>query len=225
MTYNIIATGSKGNAVLINDEILIDCGVSWKKLEPYAKKLKLVLLTHRHSDHFKSSTIARLHKERPTLRFGCCDWMVEPLLSAGVEKRVIDVYYPKEELPDFFATYDYDYFAHISVSSLVHDVPNCCYHITDWFTSETVFYATDTGTLDGIEAKNYDLYMIESNHTKSDIEARAEEKIERGEFAYELRAAQNHLSYEQAMDFLAENMGPNSRYVLLHQHQDRGGEK
>lgn len=49
MTYEVIQTGSSGNAVLINNEILIDCGVSWKKIQPHAKKLKLVLLTHEHS--------------------------------------------------------------------------------------------------------------------------------------------------------------------------------
>ena len=30
--YNIIATGSKGNAVVIDQKILIDCGVSFKAL-------------------------------------------------------------------------------------------------------------------------------------------------------------------------------------------------
>ena len=49
MTYEIIETGSTGNAVVINENIMIDCGVSWKKIQPYAKKLKLVLLTHKHS--------------------------------------------------------------------------------------------------------------------------------------------------------------------------------
>ena len=76
MTYNIIATGSTGNAVLINDKILIDCGVPYKRLEPFVKGLKLVLLTHVHSDHFKPRTAAALHSERPALRFGCCPWMV-----------------------------------------------------------------------------------------------------------------------------------------------------
>lgn len=214
MTYNIIATGSKGNAVLINDEILIDCGISWKKLEPYIKRLKLVLLTHIHGDHFNAKTIARLHKERPTLRFGCCHWMVRPLLYAGVSTRAIDIYFLCE-------TYQYERFD-VKAKSLAHDVPNCCYEIT-LYGDGSVFYATDTGTLDGIQSKYNDLYLIEANHTKSDIEARAKEKIERGEFAYEIRAAANHLSYEQAMDFLAENMGPNSQYVLLHQHKE--GEK
>jgi hypothetical protein len=49
MNYEVVATGSKGNAVLINDEILIDIGVPHKKIFPYFKKLKLVLLTHIHS--------------------------------------------------------------------------------------------------------------------------------------------------------------------------------
>ena len=42
----------------------------------------------------------------------------------------------------------------------------------------------------------------------------------KGEFAYEFRAASTHLSYEQAMDWLYQNMGPTSQYVLLHQHTD-----
>lgn len=218
MTYDVIATGSKGNAVVINEEILIDCGIPYKKLEPYAKGLKLVLLTHRHSDHFKTATIRRLHQERPTLRFGCCEWMVGPLVEAGVDKHVIDLYKPGN-------TYIYGYPPHLQLcpESLVHDVENCCYHMVFGTEQdgEKVFYATDTGTLDGIEANDYDYYFVEANHTQADIEARAAEKLAKGKFAYEYRAAANHLSYEQAMDWLYQNMGPKSRYILLHGHTDR----
>lgn len=210
MTYNIIQTGSKGNAAIINDEILIDCGVAWKKLKPYAKTLKLVLLTHVHGDHFKPSTVAALHRERPAIRFGCCEWMVEPLLGAGVDKKNIDVY-----TPEFL--FVYPSVASIRPCALSHDVPNCGYHI--YKDDEILFYATDTGTLDGIEAKNYDLYLIEANHTRAELETRVAEKKERGEFAYETRAAANHLSREQAEDWLYQNMGANSQYVFLHQHE------
>ena len=85
--YNIISTGSDGNATILEDFVLIDCGVPYKALEPYVSKLKLVLLTHIHSDHFKKQTIKRLAAERPTLRFGCCRWLVPPLLAAGVPER------------------------------------------------------------------------------------------------------------------------------------------
>ena len=51
--YNIISTGSDGNATILEDFVLVDCGVPYKALEPYVPKLKLVLLTHIHSDHFQ----------------------------------------------------------------------------------------------------------------------------------------------------------------------------
>jgi len=49
MNVEIIETGSKGNATLVNSTILIDCGVAYKKLVPCVENLGLVLLTHVHS--------------------------------------------------------------------------------------------------------------------------------------------------------------------------------
>lgn len=49
MEYKILASCSSGNAVIIKDIVLIDCGVAFKRLEKYYKKLKIVLLTHIHS--------------------------------------------------------------------------------------------------------------------------------------------------------------------------------
>lgn len=211
MRYNIISTGSKGNAVVINDRILIDCGVPYKLLEPHTKPLQLVLLTHEHGDHFVASSVRRLHQERPVLRFGCCPWMVGHLLDAGVDMRVIDVLDPRH-------VYEYPGGLLIRPEPLFHNVPNCGYHIVDGW--KRLFYATDTGTLDGIEAKEYDLYMVEANHTKAAIAARAAEKQARGEYAYEFRAAENHLSREQTEDWLYQNMGPRSLYVFLHGHEE-----
>ena len=220
MTFNIISTGSTGNAVVINDAILIDCGVPYKRLEPVVKGLKLILLTHVHSDHFRPKTAAALHRDRPSLRFGCCEWMVNPLLDAGVDKRVIDVMRPDVPGETSHALI-YRGLAVIRPEPLVHNVPNCGWHIHCG--TESLFYATDTGTMDGIEAKGYDLYMIEANHTRAELEARRDAKIAAGEFSYEVEAARNHLSREQAEDFLYRQMGPNSKYVFLHQHIDRSG--
>lgn len=217
MTFNVIATGSNGNAVVINDCIMIDCGVPFKALQEVKKQLKLVLLTHAHSDHFNPSTVRALHRERPALRWGCCEWMVGPLLEAGVDNRVIDVYDP--DLPAFLM---YGPYISVRPQLLVHDVLNCGYHLIltpkdgrrEW-----LFYATDTGTLDGIEAKGYEYYLIEANHKREELEARTKEKLARGEFCYEMRAAANHLSEEQALEWLYEQMGPNSKYMFLHQHK------
>ena len=91
MNYNIISTGSQGNAVIVNNRILIDCGVAFKTLKVVYKNLQIVLLTHIHTDHFNPQTIKRLAEERPTLRFGCCEWLVNDLVEAGVPKQQIDV--------------------------------------------------------------------------------------------------------------------------------------
>ena len=47
------------------------------------------------------------------------------------------------------------------------------------------------------------------------------EAMEKGEFTYRTRAAENHLSQEQAVDWLTENMGPNSVWVPMHQHKEK----
>lgn len=211
MNYNIIATGSDGNAVVLNGNILIDCGVAFKSLISVYRNLSVVLLTHIHSDHFKTSTITRLAYERPRLRFCCCPWLAEALVKAKVRKKNIDILEPG-------STYDYG-FAKIEPVELHHDVPNCGYKIR--IGNERVFYATDTGHLDGIEALDYDLYMIEANHKQDEIIEKIRQKKADGIYPYEQEVILNHLSKEQADDFIAANAGANSKYVYLHQHKDR----
>lgn len=141
MTYDILATGSSGNAVVINNEILIDCGVPIKRLREsgYIKSLNLVLLTHAHGDHFNPATVRALHQERPALRWVCCEWMVPLLLKAQVNSKAIRMIQDGECL----ISYDYTLFPDI----LVHDVLNCGWHILR--EKESIFYATDTSTLYG----------------------------------------------------------------------------
>ena len=131
MKYKILNSGSDGNCTIINDIIAIDMGVSYKKLTSYIKTIQLVLLTHIHSDHFNKATIKRLAQNRPTLRFGCCKWLVQDLINCGVNKRNIDVY-------DIGASYNYKLFKLIPVK-LYHDVPNCGYRL--FMDNEKLIYA------------------------------------------------------------------------------------
>lgn len=219
MICDVIATGSQGNAVAIGSEILIDCGVPYKQIAHLVPRLKLVLLTHRHSDHFAPTTVKRLHKERPGLRFGCCEWMVPHLLKAGVSPSVIDSYSPL-----FGCVYAYDKCRIlISAFPLHHDVENCGYMITR--NGFKILYATDTSTLDHITAQGYDLYLIEANHTEDELADRIRRKAEAGEYVYEYRVEHTHLSRESADAWLAMNAGPNSRVKYLHQHKESKGEE
>lgn len=211
MNYKIISSCSTGNAVIIKDIILIDCGVTYKKLKDDYKKIKLVLLTHIHSDHFKRETIKKLAQERPTLRFACCEWLLEPLLECGVNRKNIDVL-------EIGIKYDYKLFKVVPIK-LYHDVPQCGYRIL--FDNYKIIYATDTRTLEGIIAKNYDLYLIEGNYEDKEIEERIRKKQEIQQYCYEYRARNTHLSKGQARDFLLNNMGDKSEYVFMHEHVER----
>lgn len=209
MNYKILNSGSDGNCTLINDIVAIDMGVSYKLLTPHVEKLRLVLLTHSHSDHFNKATIRRLAKDRPTLRFGCCKWLVQELINCGVDRSNLDVY----EVGLF---YDYKLFKLMPVK-LYHDVPNCGYRV--FYGDEKLIYATDTYTLDGIKAIEYDYYLIEGNYQdEEELSSRATNNY------YESRVKRTHLSKEYATNWLLENMGLKSEYHWMHEHKRRKNE-
>jgi len=103
---------------------------------------------------------------------------------------------------------------------LDHNVPNCGYKIH--FKHGKIIYATDTNNLNGISARNYDLFMIEANYSDLEINQRISDKKAAGKFAYEMQVIENHLSKEKADDFIYRNIGDNGNYVYLHQHKETG---
>lgn len=208
MKYKIISTGSCGNAVVINNRILIDCGVPFKKLIDVYKNISIVLLTHIHNDHFNRRTIKRLASERPALRFACGGWLVPDVVKCGVSRRNIDVV-------ESGKVYDYKAFK-ICPITLYHDVENIGYRV--FMNDEKLIYATDTYTLEGITAKNYDLYMIEANYSDEELKQRLISKRKNGDYVYEERVPYTHLSKNQADNFIIENGGTLANFVYLHMH-------
>lgn len=215
ISFEVISTGSKGNAVLVENAVLIDCGVPYKSIRHIVKGLKLVLLTHIHSDHFNQTTIRRLAAERPLLRFGCCRWLVAELIKCGVEAANIDVF-------SFNVSYGYG-ICNVIPFRLNHNAPNCGYKIH--FPHGKVFYATDTNDLNGITARNYDLYLVEANYIDEEIQQKIAAKKEAGEYAYETQVLQNHLSKAKCDDFIYKNIGRGGEYVYLHGHVEEETEK
>ena len=210
ISHHIISTGSRGNAVIIGKSVLVDCGTSFKMIEPFINDLRLVLLTHIHGDHFLPSTLRRLSTERPMLRFGACKWLIKPLLDAGVRERQID-------LLETGCEYAYG-ICNVIPFPLVHDVPNCGYKLH--FPGGKAIYATDTSTMAGVVAKDYDLYLIESNYEADDIQHRIAEKKMNGQYVYEYRVLDTHLSKERCDDFIFNNIGATGKYVYLHPHTE-----
>lgn len=216
MKYEIVQTGSTGNCTILEDVLALDMGVAFKKVAPYMRALQLVFVSHEHGDHFKDSTIRNLARSRPLLRFCCGEFLVQKFLDAGVSTRNIDIL-------EAGTRYDYGAFQ-VEPIALAHDVPN--YGLRVFMKGQKAVYIVDTGHLEGVEAKGYNLYLVEANHTTAEIEERAAEKRAAGEYCYEIRAAENHLSYEQTIEWLTENMDSRGIWVPMHQHveqEEQGG--
>lgn len=224
MTCEIISTGGKaGNAVLLNGNLLFDCGVPYNRLKPYLKQISTVFLTHIHADHFKIQTIYRLHRVRPLVRFVCSTNLLTDLVCrARVPLEKIILVRPEDSLVVF---HDWIYGQQIEVSTfhLIHDVENVGYivKVADGEEVSSAMYATDTHHIP-ISAPGLDLYMIEANYTQEDIQRRMAEKAETGAFSYEGRVLESHMSLETAVEWLRENADHyKSKIVFLHGHTER----
>lgn len=211
ITYNLLASGSSGNCLIINKFLVLDLGVPFKKIKPYYKDIKLVFISHGHIDHLNKTCVKMLARERPTVRFCVGKWLVSILLECGVSKQNIDII----EAPK---VYDYG-ICRISPVVLYHDIPN--FGLRIFIGDEKAIYIVDTHTVKGIQAKGYQWYFIESNYDEDDLEQRIREKTAAGQYCYELNVAERHLSHTQASEWLLANMNKNSEYVFLHQHQNR----
>ena len=199
----VISSGSEGNAVIYNNAIMVDCGVTLKSLEAVKSSLKIVLLTHKHSDHLKIRTLQRLQAERPTLRVACGDFLLEELPCI----KNIDVLQVGK-------IYDYGAFK-VSPVKLYHDVPNFGWRIF-LPNGQKIFHATDTAHLDGITAKGYDLYAIEHNYCEEYIQQAIEEARANGEYTHAYGNINTHLSIQQARAFIETNRKESSEVLELH---------
>lgn len=199
----VISSGSEGNAVIYNNAIMVDCGVSLKALSEVKRSLKIVLLTHKHSDHLKIRTLQRLQAERPTLRVACGDFLLEELPCI----KNIDVLQVGK-------IYDYGAFK-VSPVKLYHDVPNFGWRIF-LPNGQKIFHATDTVHLEGITAKGYDLYAIEHNYCEEYIQQAIEEAHAKGEYTHAYGNINTHLSIQQARAFIEANRKESSEVLELH---------
>lgn len=198
MNCRIIASGSKGNAILY-EYVLVDCGVPYSKLKPYAERIKLVLLTHEHKDHFNIKTLKELSKH------------AKIVCSHNMKRFLDDVPYI------VLGTNKWYNLGSVKLSPFIlyHDVENVGWRIE--INGKKVFHATDTNTLAGIIAKDYDVYGIEHNYDEVSIYDVIDNKIKNHQFAYESGAIESHLSIQQAEAFLKANARKDSKVLKLHQ--------
>ena len=196
MNYKTIASGSSGNCVVIND-VMIDCGVSFKDLSSYLYDIKYLILTHIHADHVKLSTLKTIKKLFPRIT-------IIGNYEIHQKFRVHKIANAEQSL----IVGDYEFLPFLCE----HDV--LTYGFTWKYGDISILYATDTGSMSNAPDGIYDYLFIESNHCEKKLEL-ARGQVKGGYNPY--TSGKRHLSTQQAKAFYyLHRRNKDSEFIELH---------
>ncbi len=221
-----IASGSSGNCVYVgsdNTHILIDAGVSRKKIEEGLNKIDLsvkdlsaIFVTHEHSDHIKGIGVISRKEAIPIYATqGTIDGILEAGLGdmpEGILNRIgVDIPFYLNDLV-------------IRPFAISHDANEpCAYSITN--ANKKVSVCTDLGCYDDYTVDNLkesDILYVEANH---DINL-----LQVGSYPYYLKQRilgnKGHLCNESSGQLISKVLHPNLKKVILgHLSKDNNYEK
>lgn len=219
MKYNILASSSKGNCMIAENFLMVDVGVPFELIFSNgfsAIDIKVVLITHRHGDHLNLATLTELVSQNPTITIISNADVIGLLKEQNMDGNLIVLGLDEK----FIYEQNMDTYTIIPIQ-LTHDFNIPCYGyrilIKDIFGDMFRWiYMTDTGGFDGISAKDYDLFTIESNYDSEELIQIVQEKMLKGEFCHEFRTMMAHTSNGQCTDFYLENKHENSILERMH---------
>ena len=211
-----IASGSSGNCIYVGDEnthILVDAGISAKRVEAGLKELELegsdiqgLLITHEHSDHIKGLGVLSRKYHLPI--YGTKETLDE--IAACKTLGVFDTSLLSPIEPDVdFQIGDLT----LEPFSIHHDAANpVAYRVSH--ERKSVAVATDMGHYDQYvidHLKDLDALLLEANHDVN--------MLETGPYPYYLKRRilgdHGHLSNENAGRLLNYILNDKLKYVLL----------
>lgn len=181
LDFNVIASGSSGNAVRI-ENIMIDCGIPFKSMEEDLYKVDTLLITHAHSDHIKPQTYKRILRDFPRVKIYA---NADVAYQYEVDK-VIGT-----------APFDLDRKRHVIPFDGVHDVPVTYYVIQ--MMGLNILYATDTCQVSVPEDIPLDYFFLESNYDERKLKEEAKNYKRHGYDPAESNL--RHLSTQKCKEF------------------------
>lgn len=226
MTFNIsvIGTGSKGNAVVIDNALMIDAGLPVRDLKDHLAQVSAVFITHQHGDHIKTSVVNHLARHRPVLlqRRFFLNNATRTALQTALPKHV----HTLATCPTItghgwtttITTPQADTY-HVEAFTLVHDVENYGFVITKNDTHRLI-YATDTETMRHAPGGTYDAILVEGNWD----EDKFSEMIASHSIEIQQRALKNlrHMSVQKFEEFVNRHGHEHTVSYQMHVSDDLG---
>lgn len=197
LDYNVIASGSSGNAVRIGN-IMIDCGIPFKKMKEDLYMVDTLLITHAHSDHIQEATYNHIRSEFPRIRvFANADvayrYPVDTVIGEQkimlTRKRIVIPYEGR------------------------HDVPVTYFIIR--MQGLNILYATDTNYIANPDGFPLDYVFLEANYDERKFQQLRKQYKTR---TYDpIESSLRHLSVQRAKEFYYLNRRNNeSELIELH---------
>lgn len=223
-TINVIGTGSAGNAVVIDNALMIDAGLPVRELKEHLATVSAVFVTHQHGDHIRPAVVNHLARHRPVLlqRRFFVNESTRTALQVSLPKQVhtlagcpsIDGHGWRTSITTPNGT-SYG----IEAFRLVHDVENYGFVVTRG-DGHRLIYATDTETMRYAPPGPFDAILVEGNWD----EDKFTEMIRSHDLHVQQRALQNlrHMSVQKFEEFVNRNGHADTVSYQMHVSDDLG---
>lgn len=203
--YNILASGSSGNAVRIRN-IMIDCGIPFTKMRDELYKCQYLLITHEHQDHVKEATLGQIVKWFPNIEI-YSTYKVARLNDeiTAINTDYLPIYLPRAR-------------CRMWAIPVPHNTP--CFGYVLRFEDADVIYATDlknTITLEEFTEENglrYDYTFLESNY--DELKLRMLGDSWHGQYNAYVDSSERHLSKDESLRFYAKHKKEGGEFIELH---------
>lgn len=198
LDYNIIATGSTGNAVRI-ENMMFDCGIPFKDMKEELYKVDSLFITHSHSDHVKEATLKSIHKEFPRITvYGNANVAYQFDVDVVVGTAKVKLKKNRVVIP----------------FDGIHDVPVTGYIVQ--MKGINILYMTDTAKVELPEDIPLDYVFLESNYDETKLRQMAKQYQRKGYNPME--SSLRHLSTQKCKEFYyVHRRDKDSKLIELHQ--------
>lgn len=205
LDYTIIGSGSSGNAVRIRN-IMIDCGLPFKKMKDEIYKCQYLLITHDHADHVNRPALEQIVKQFPNITI-FSTYKVARLNDAVV---AINTDYLPIELPKAACN--------LWAVPVPHDT--LCFAYILRFADLNIIYATDLKNTDDINRFTeehdirYDYTFLEANY--DELKLRMLGDSWHGQYNAYIDSSERHLAKDESLRFYAKYKKEGGQYIELH---------